>query len=174
MNIDADDFTLLGLRRAFSLDRSELDAAWKALQAQVHPDRFAAEGGAAQRLAMQWAVRVNEAHQRLKDPLKRAAYMCELGGAPVQAHSNTAMPGDFLMQQMQWREALEEAEAVAEVEALADEVSSQRKTRLARVTELLDGESNPAAAAQEVRALMFIDRLLEEIDARLEQYEDAR
>ncbi|HET8694595.1 MAG: Fe-S protein assembly co-chaperone HscB [Burkholderiales bacterium] len=174
MNIDADDFTLLGLRRAFSLDRSELDAAWKALQAQVHPDRFAAEGGAAQRLAMQWAVRVNEAHQRLKDPLKRAAYMCELGGAPVQAHSNTAMPGDFLMQQMQWREALEEAEAVAEVEALADEVSSQRKTRLARVTQLLDGESNPAAAAQEVRALMFIDRLLEEIDARLEQYEDAR
>lgn len=174
MNIDADDFTLLGLRRAFSLDRSELDAAWKALQAQVHPDRFAAEGGAAQRLAMQWAVRVNEAHQRLKDPLKRAAYMCELGGAPVQAHSNTAMPGDFLMQQMQWREALEEAEAVAEVEALADEVLSQRKTRLARVTQLLDAESNPAAAAQEVRALMFIDRLLEEIDARLEQYEDAR
>lgn len=174
MNIDADDFTLLGLRRAFSLDRSELDAAWKALQAQVHPDRFAAEGGAAQRLAMQWAVRVNEAHQRLKDPLKRAAYLCELGGAPVQAHSNTAMPGDFLMQQMQWREALEEAEAVAEVEALADEVLSQRKTRLARVTQLLDADSNPAAAAQEVRALMFIDRLLEEIDARLEQYEDAR
>ncbi|HET8871829.1 MAG TPA: Fe-S protein assembly co-chaperone HscB [Aquabacterium sp.] len=174
MNIDADDFTLLGLKRAFSLDRSELDAAWKALQAQVHPDRFAAEGGAAQRLAMQWAVRVNEAHQRLKDPLKRAAYLCELGGAPVQAHSNTAMPGDFLMQQMQWREALEDAGAVAEVEALSDEVLAQRKLRLARVTTLLDEESNPAAAAQEVRALMFIDRLLEEIDARLEQYEDAR
>ena len=111
MNIDADDFTLLGLNRAFALDRSQLDAAWKALQAQVHPDRFAAEGGTAQRLAMQWAVRVNEAHQRLKDPLKRAAYLCELGGAPVQAHSNTAMPGAFLMQQMEWREALEDADS---------------------------------------------------------------
>ena len=174
MNIDADDFTLLGLERKFDLNRAELDSAWKTLQAQVHPDRFAAEGGAAQRLAMQWAVRVNEAHQRLKDPLKRAAYLCELGGAPVQAHSNTAMPGDFLMQQMQWREALEEAGNATEVEALSDEVLAQRKVRLGRVSQMLDTESNPGQAAQEVRALMFIDRLLEEIDARLEQYEDAR
>ncbi|RTL33761.1 MAG: Fe-S protein assembly co-chaperone HscB [Burkholderiales bacterium] len=173
MNIDADDFTLLGLEKAFTLDRAKLDAAWKAMQAQVHPDRFAAEGAASQRVAMQWAVRVNEAHQRLKDPLKRAAYLCELAGVPVQAQNNTAMPGEFLMQQMQWREALEEAAGQAQVEALSDEVTGQRKARLARVTQLLDVDANAAAAAQEVRALMFIDRLLEEIDARLEQYEDA-
>ena len=173
MNIDADDFTLLGLEKAFTLDRAKLDAAWKAMQAQVHPDRFAAEGAASQRVAMQWAVRVNEAHQRLKDPLKRAAYLCELAGVPVQAQNNTAMPGEFLMQQMQWREALEEAAGQVQVEALSDEVTGQRKARLARVTQLLDVDANAAAAAQEVRALMFIDRLLEEIDARLEQYEDA-
>jgi molecular chaperone HscB len=173
MNIDADDFTLLGLEKAFALDRARLDAAWKTLQAQVHPDRFAAEGAAAQRIAMQWAVRVNEAHQRLKDPLKRAAYLCELAGVPVQAENNTAMPGEFLMQQMQWREALEEANGAADVEALSDEVSAQRKARLSRVTQYLDADANPKAAAQEVRALMFIDRLLAEIDARLEQYEDA-
>lgn len=173
MNIDADDFTLLGLEKAFTLDRAKLDAAWRAMQAQVHPDRFAAEGAVSQRVAMQWAVRVNEAHQRLKDPLKRAAYLCELAGVPVQAQNNTAMPGEFLMQQMQWREALEEAAGQAQVEALSDEVTGQRKARLARVTQLLDVDANAAAAAQEVRALMFIDRLLEEIDARLEQYEDA-
>jgi molecular chaperone HscB len=172
MNIDADDFTLLGLNRAFKLDRAQLDGAWKALQAQVHPDRFAAEGAASQRVAMQWAVRVNEAHQRLKDPLKRAAYLCELAGAPVQSESNTAMPGAFLMQQMQWRETLEEAGNAEQVQALSDEVSAQRKARIARVTELLDVENNPTQAAQEVRALMFIDRLGEEIDARLERYED--
>ena len=173
MNIDADDFTLLGLDRAFELDRAQLDAAWKAMQAHVHPDRFAADGAASQRIAMQWAVRVNEAHQRLKDPLKRAAYLCELGGAHVDMHTNTAMPGDFLMQQMQWREALEEAGNAQEVEALADEVGAQRKARLARVRQLLDVDHQPAQAAQEVRALMFIDRLQEEIDARLERYEDA-
>jgi molecular chaperone HscB len=173
MNIDADDFTLLGLNRAFALDRAQLDAAWKTLQAQVHPDRFAADGAVSQRIAMQWAVRVNEAHQRLKDPLKRAAYLCELAGVPVDAQNNTAMPGDFLMQQMHWREALEEAGTVEEVEALSVEVTGQRKARLARVTQLLDVDHQPALAAQEVRALMFIDRLLEEIDARLERYEDA-
>lgn len=172
MNLDADDFTLLALPRAFALDRARLDAAWKSLQAQVHPDRFAAEGGAAQRIAMQWAVRVNEAYQRLKDPLRRAAYLCELAGAPVQSESNTAMPGAFLMQQMAWREALEDARGVADVQALQDEVLAQRKARLARVTQLLDVDQDAVQAAQEVRALMFIDRLSEEIDARLEQYED--
>lgn len=173
MNIDADDYTLLGLNKSFALDRGQLDAAWKNLQARVHPDRFAAEGGAAQRLAMQWAVRVNEAHQRLKDPLKRAAYLCELSGVPVQSENNTAMPGEFLMQQMQWREGLEEADSAAEVEALSEEVLHDRKVRIARLTSLLDVEHNPTQAAQEVRALMFIDRLLEEIDVRLERYEDA-
>jgi molecular chaperone HscB len=64
---------------------------------------------------MQWSVRVNEAYQRLKDPLKRAAYLCELNGAPVNAENNTAMPAAFLMQQMQWREALEEACGLADV-----------------------------------------------------------
>jgi molecular chaperone HscB len=173
MNIDADDFTLLGLSRAFTLDRAQLDAAWKTLQGQVHPDRFAAQGAASQRVAMQWAVRVNEAYQRLKDPLKRAAYLCELAGAPVQSESNTAMPGSFLMQQMQWREALEDATTVDEVQVLSEEVLQDRQARLARVTDLLDVSAQPALAAQEVRALMFIDRLLEEIDARLERYEDA-
>ncbi|RRS03362.1 Fe-S protein assembly co-chaperone HscB [Aquabacterium soli] len=172
MNLDADDFTLLGLPRAFALDRAKLDAAWKALQARVHPDRFAAEGAAAQRVAMQWAVRVNEAHQRLKDPLKRAAYLCQLAGVAVNAESNTAMPGDFLMQQMTWREALDEVGNAAEAQSLLDEVSAERRERLARVTRLLDVDGNAAEASQEVRALMFIDRLSDEIDTRLERYED--
>jgi molecular chaperone HscB len=172
MNLDADDFTLLGLPRQQALQRPELDTQWKALQAKVHPDRFAHEGGAAQRVAMQWAVRVNEAYQRLKDPLKRAGYLCELAGAPVQAESNTAMPGDFLMQQMAWREALEDATTAPAVQALCDEVMAQRQTRLARLVQLIDTDRRYPEAALEVRALMFIDRLLSEIDTRLERYED--
>ena len=77
-----------------------LDARWKDLQREAHPDRFAAQGPAAQRVAMQWSVRINEAYQRLRDPLKRAAYLCELHGAPIRAEDNTAMPAAFLMQQM--------------------------------------------------------------------------
>ena len=176
MNLDSDDFTLLGLPRRFTLDRSQLDAAWKALQSKVHPDRFAAEGAAAQRLAMQWAMRVNEAHQRLKDPLQRGVYLCELAGQSVQSESNTAMPVDFLMQQMQWRESLDEASAAGEVEHLAKDVQSHRRVALERLAQWLDltppSHDGVQAAVKEVRALMFMDRLMEEIDKRLQAYED--
>ncbi len=107
MNLQSNDFELFGVPERFAQDRAALDARWKDLQKEAHPDKFAAQGLAAQRVAMQWSVRINEAYQRLKDPLRRAAYLCELHGAPIQAHDNTAMPPAFLMQQMEWREALE-------------------------------------------------------------------
>src|SRR5436853_1412249 len=109
LNLASDDFQLFGVPRRFEQDRAVLDERWRALQAEVHPDRFASEGAAAQRVAMQWAVRVNEAYQRLKDPIKRAAYLCELHGSPIEAENNTAMPTGFLLQQLEWREGLDDA-----------------------------------------------------------------
>ena len=109
MNLASTDFELFDIAPRFALDAAALDTRWRALQTEVHPDRFAAEGAAAQRIAMQWAVRVNEAYKRLKNPLQRAAYLCELNGAPIEAENNTAMPGAFLMQQMAWRESLDDA-----------------------------------------------------------------
>ena len=108
ISLQASDFELFGLPAAFSLDRAQLDLQWKSLQREAHPDRFASEGAAAQRIAMQWSVRINEAYNRLKDPLKRAAYLCELNGAAVNAENNPSMPPAFLMQQMEWREALDD------------------------------------------------------------------
>lgn len=171
MKLDDDDFTLMGLPRQFALDRASLDARWKALQAEVHPDRFAAEGAAAQRVAMQWAVRVNEAYQRLKNPLRRATYLCELAGVPVQAESNTAMPGEFLMQQMAWRESLEEARDAAALDALAAEVSARRKAMLSTLEQCLDVQGDVAAASAQVRALMFVERFAADVDQRLEALE---
>jgi molecular chaperone HscB len=117
---------------------------------------------------MQWSVRVNEAYRRLRDPLTRAAYLCELRGAPIDAHSNTAMPAAFLMQQMEWREALEEADDVAAVEALDDEVRGTEKALLDEVRQLLDERGDAPTAAQRVRALMFVARFREDIEARLD------
>ncbi|MDO4769981.1 MAG: Fe-S protein assembly co-chaperone HscB, partial [Brachymonas sp.] len=113
MNLQDDDFALFDLPRQFALDAAQIDERWKTLQRQAHPDKFAAHGAAAQRLALQWSVRINEARQRLRDPLKRATYLCELNGQAIEAESNTAMPADFLMQQMQWREELDEADTPA-------------------------------------------------------------
>ncbi|EGJ11171.1 MULTISPECIES: Fe-S protein assembly co-chaperone HscB [Rubrivivax] len=174
MKLDDDDFTLLGLPRRHGVDRAALDAAWRRLQGEVHPDRFAAQGAAAQRVAMQWAVRVNEAYQRLKDPLARAAYLCELRGAAVDAERNTAMPTSFLMQQMQWREALEEAADLAAVEALDAEVAAAERALLADVERRLDTEDDAAAAAADVRALMFVNRFRQDIERRLDALDPTR
>ena len=168
MKLDDNDFDLFGVAQRFAQDRAALDARWRALQAEVHPDKFASDGAAAQRVAVQWAVRVNEAYQRLKDPLKRGAYLCELAGQPINAENNTAMPGSFLMQQMEWRESLDEARTVQQVEALAEAVDAHRSGALQRLQQLLDEQQDPAAAAQQVRALMFVERFAEDVDRRLE------
>ncbi len=185
MKLDDDDFALFGLPPRFLLDRAQVDARWRALQAEVHPDRFAAQGPAAQRVAMQWAVRVNEAYRRLKDPLARAAYLCEQRGAPIAAESNTAMPAAFLMQQMAWREALDDATSIAEVRTIDTDVALQERALFELVRQQLDGpaepttdtagEANtattPTAAANSVRALMFVARFRQDIQRRLEVLE---
>ncbi len=169
MNLQSDDFELFGVPQRFAQERSALDARWKELQREAHPDRFAAQGAAAQRVAMQWSVRINEAYQRLKDPQRRAAYLCELHGAPIRAEDNTAMPAEFLVQQMQWREDLEDATSAAAVDALAFEVQQARSATLERCAELLDTHSDFAGAAQQVRALMFIARFAQDIAQRQDQ-----
>src|SRR6478752_3933146 len=118
MNLNDTDFQLFAVPARFVQDRAKLDARWKELQREAHPDRFAAQGAAAQRVAMQWSVRINEAYQRLRDPLKRAAYLCELRGAPIDAERNTAVPTEFLMQQMEWPEALDDAATDHELDAV--------------------------------------------------------
>lgn len=169
MNLQSSDFELFGLPEAFTVDRTTLDGRWKDLQRQAHPDRHASADPASQRQAMQWSVRINEAYQRLKDPLRRAAYLCERRGAPIEAENNTAMPADFLMQQMHWRESLDETEGVTALEALADEVTEARQARVEALRVALDEENDAPAAARQVRALMFIERFARDVEDRLDQ-----
>ena len=173
MNLQSSDFELFGLSAQFAQDRAVLDARWKELQRQAHPDKFAAQGAAAQRLALQWSVRINQAYQRLKDPLARAAYLCELNGEPVNAENNTAMPADFLQQQMAWRESLDEAQGGADLEELAAQVVSKRAQAVQQCHHLLDVRRDWAAAVQQVRALMFIERFGRDVQARLDQLDAA-
>ena len=169
MNLQATDFELFGLPERFEQDRAAIDAQWKELQREAHPDRFAAQGAAAQRVALQWSVRINEGYQRLKDPLKRAAYLCELRGAPIDAERNTAMPREFLLEQMHWREELEAAACESDLDVLHEELASARKAAIAAIAAALDQHNDPGAAAQQVRALMFIERFAHDVEKRLEQ-----
>ena len=171
VNLQSTDFELFGLTQRFVQDRAAIDTRWKELQGEVHPDKFAAHGASAQRVAMQWSVRINEAYQRLKDPLKRAAYLCELGGAAINVHSNTAMPATFLMQQIQWREALDEAQSVEELDALTDEVNAAKVQLLQKCEDVLDVQHHPALAVGPVRALMFLDKFSQDLNQRFEALE---
>jgi len=158
-------FELFQLPARFDVDMDRLDAAYREVQGRVHPDRFVNASDAEKRVAMQWATRANEAYQTLRSPQKRAQYLCELNGVDLQTESNTAMPMDFLMQQMELREALADARASKDAEALDEldaQVRGERKARLAQVGKLLDA-GDYGQAAQGVRALMFLDKFGDEL-----------
>jgi molecular chaperone HscB len=163
-----DHFALFGFEPRFELDDDALDAAYKRVQEKVHPDRFAAATAAERRVAVQWAARANEALRTLRSPTRRAAYLCELNGVPIEAESNTAMPRTFLMQQLEWREALDEArsaETPAPLAALARQIDAARHSLHADLADALDIRRDFARAAALVRQLMFIDKLHDEIAA---------
>lgn len=170
-----DHFALFGLEPRFALDTEALSAAWRRLQALVHPDRFAGGGDAQARVAMQWSTLVNTAYRTLLDPLARAGYLCELRGVPIDAERNTAMPVDFLDEQMQWREDLDQARDDGDaqaLQALSARVEQRRREVLRAIERYLDqappgGEAGAAReAAAEVRVLMFIERFRRDLAPR--------
>ncbi|MBS0309394.1 MAG: Fe-S protein assembly co-chaperone HscB [Proteobacteria bacterium] len=158
-------FDLFHLPQRFAIDLAALDSAYHEVQNQTHPDKFANAGSAEKRVAMQWATRANEAYQTLKNPLARAKYLCELNGIDLQTESNTAMPPAFLMQQMEWREALDDARAAKDVGALENleaELKSARTAEIAQLTQQLDA-SDFVQASQGVRRMMFIEKFEEDV-----------
>ena len=166
-------FALFHLPQQFALDTAALDAAYREVQNQVHPDKFVSAPDAEKRVAMQWATRANEAYQTLKSPFKRAAYLCELHGVDLQTESNTAMPVDFLMQQMEWREALDDARAehdLAALEKLDIELRAARQQKLAQIAAELDAQQFEAAG-KGVRQLMFLEKFGEEVSRVFETLE---
>lgn len=166
-------FELFHLPQRFAVDPAALDQAYREVQGKVHPDRFVNATDAEKRVAMQWATRANEAYQTLKNPFKRAAYLCELNGIDLQVESNTAMPRDFLIQQMEWREALEDAKAgedLAALETLETELRAVRKAKVECIGELLDAHDFEQAA-HGVRQLMFLEKFGVEVHAVFEKLE---
>jgi len=164
-------FELLGLRPSYSLDSSELESRYRELQGRVHPDRFAAAPEAERRVAMQWAAQANEAYRTLRDPVDRARYLLSLKGFDTGEESNTAMPPDFLMQQMEWREGVADARAsrdAARLELLRSEIAGERTEMLQTLERAIDRDANYDAGCSLVRKLRFLDKLDEEIDEALE------
>lgn len=172
IDFQQDFFSLFNLPRRFQIDGTALEQAYRDLQAQVHPDKFAHRSEAERRLSMQWATRVNEGYQALRDPLQRARYLLSLHGVDTQEESNTSMPTDFLMQQMEWREALEEATQAkdgAALEGLEQRVQHTVRELIEALARGLDDTHDYAAASGIVRKLKFLEKLAEEIGSAFEE-----
>ncbi len=166
-------FALFQMPASFDIDIGQLESAFRELQGRVHPDRFAAASDVEKRVAMQWATRANEAYQTLKHPIRRASYLCELNDVDLGIESNTAMPPAFLMQQMEWREALDEARDAKDMvglERLERELADVRRERLAQISGLFS-ESKFEEAGALVRQLMFLERFGEDVGRAFEAIE---
>ena len=162
-DLQQDHFRLFGLPRSFAIDATQLDQHYRALQAQVHPDKSAHLSEAEQRLAMQHSTQVNEAYQTLRKPLARARYLLSLQGVDTQEETNTAMPLDFLMEQMEWREAVAEARDVSGLDELEARLHRETRELETQLAGKIDADKNYADAAGLVRKLRFMEKLAEEI-----------
>lgn len=167
-----DFYSLFNLPRRFQIDNAALEQAYRNLQAKVHPDKFAHLSEAERRLSMQWATRVNEAYQTLHNALDRARYLLTLHGVDTQEDSNTAMPVDFLMQQMEWREALEETRQTKNIAAL-EEMEQRMQHEVRNLQQQLaidiDDTRDFTAASGIVRKLKFLAKLAEEIGSAFDE-----
>ncbi len=159
-------FELFDLPATYAVDRERLDSAYRELQSKVHPDKFAAKSEAEQRVAMQWATKVNEAYQTLKMPISRGVYLLQLQGIDPMAANNTSIAPSFLVQQMEWREAISEArdaKDTAALDQLRAELDIAYRAADSELAALLDVDKNAAAATESVRKLKFMDKLIAEV-----------
>jgi molecular chaperone HscB len=167
-------FELFGLDPAFGLDKEMLEKAYRDIQSRVHPDRFAHAGDAERRASMQWTTRVNEAYRTLKDPVQRAKHILELRGIDVGFETNTQMPTDFLLQQLELREELEAAlqkKDASLLDALKKSLQGQKQLLESEIGNAIDQKKTYEEAVGPVRKLMFLDRLDSEIDEAYEEIE---
>jgi molecular chaperone HscB len=167
-------FELFGLAPAFGLDKEVLEKAYRDIQSRVHPDRFAHAGDAERRASLQWTTRVNQAYRALKDPVQRGKHILELHGVDVAFETNTQMPTDFLLQQLELREELEAATGgkdASRLDRMRSGLRLQQQSLAGQIGDAIDVKKDYPAAAELVRKLMFLDRLDNEIDAAYDEVE---
>jgi molecular chaperone HscB len=164
----ANYFEFFQLPQRYTIDRKSLDAAYLKIQQEVHPDRYVRASDSEKRQSLQIATYANTAYQTLKQGVKRGLYLCELHGLDPALETNTAMPREFLMQQMEFREAMEEAKGnLLAMSQLQDQVQLELKHRIDAIGQQFDEKHAPEAALLNLRAALFLERLLEELDQRI-------
>jgi molecular chaperone HscB len=161
-------FEFFALPQQFRINRQHLDAAYLKIQQEVHPDKYVRASDSEKRQSLQIATYANTAYQTLKQAIKRGLYLCELNGLDPELETNTAMPKDFLMQQMELREAMDDAgRDLGKLTELQDAIYLELKRKIEVIAQQFDEEKKPESALKQLRAALFLERFLEELDHRM-------
>ena len=174
LSLGSNHFELFGLSPKFNIELATLESNFRKIQSESHPDRFVSASSAEKLQSMQLATHANEAYQILKNPANRAKYLLELQGIVAISETNTAMPLDFLMQQMEWRESLEDAKAAKDINALENllrEMQQEAKLLQSEIAVLIDQKQDYTSATDATRKLIFIDKVVADINKAIEQLE---
>ena len=160
-----DYFALFQLKPQFKIDRQALESAYLTVQQKVHPDMHAQASDSDKRVSMQLSALANSAYRTLMNPIQRGLYMCSRNGVDPQLETNTAMPAQFLMQQMEWRETLDDVrDQPSKLDDLYKEVELTRANLLKEVEATIDQANDFELAATQLRALLFIDKFGAELE----------
>lgn len=174
LSLGSNHFELFALSPKFNIELATLESNFRKIQSESHPDRFVSASSAEKLQSMQLATLANEAYQMLKNPANRAKYLLELQGIVAISETNTAMPLDFLMQQMEWRESLEDAKAAKDINALENllrEMQQEAKLLQSEIAVLIDQKQDYTSATDATRKLIFIDKVVADINKAIEQLE---
>ena len=160
-------FALFDLPVAFQVDSGLLNERYLALQKSLHPDNFSAASAQEQRLAIQKSAEINDALRILKDPITRADSIIAINtGKTENPEEKSNNDIDFLMQQMEWRETLENIENrqdTDELTAFTQEINQIRHAILSELSTTLDAQQWDIARAITDK-LRFIKKLQAEIE----------
>lgn len=164
-------FELFGLTPRFTIDMQSLEWSFRRLQSELHPDRHASSSETERRMALQISTTLNDGYRALRHPTSRAQCLIGLAG---KGEREAAVAPAFLMAQMEWREAIEEARAAgdaSELETLARRLHNKMAEHEKALAAALDEQGDFDVAAQRVSELRFYEKLRTEIDIALEQME---
>ncbi|MET1219707.1 MAG: Fe-S protein assembly co-chaperone HscB [Glaciecola sp.] len=166
-------FALFSLPETLDIDKQQLGQTYQTLQQLTHPDKFSTGSEQEKRIAMQKNSQVNDGYSVLKHPLSRAQHLLAMRGVDIKDEQHTMQDPLFLMQQLEWREALEDAQndedALWEFHA---SVTRDIQSAYQSLATAFATDTDPQQLADDVRKLTFMYKFQEQVSQHLDKFED--